>query len=310
MQWVAVPRAARGHENLGSLSVAVSAGGRVFYIADEGPIASVTLPSKWRLTARDAFSGVLLWKKPIPKWEYHLRPFRSGPPALHRRLVAIGDVVYVTLGYGTPLTALDAATGEILRTYADTTGTEEIVYSDGVLYLVVGDTQDQEAVDAAVRRGEALPAVKRRVMAVNADSGSVLWQTPDAELPEIFTLTLAACDDRIFYQDTESVIALDATNGEQQWRTARPASLQRRAWASPTLVVQDDIVICADQGPGDRNRNSESGQRVAWDVTMAGGGKDGQMAAFSAKTGEQLWSGSCRQTYNAPPDVFVADDLL
>ncbi len=310
MQWVAGPRSARGHENLGSLSVAVSAGGRMFYIADEGPIASVALPSKWRLTARDAFSGVLLWKKSIPKWEYRLRPFRSGPPGLHRRLVAIGDVVYATLGYGTPLTALDAATGKVLRTYEETKGTEEIVYDNGVLYLVVGDTQDQEAVDAAVRRGEALPAVKRRVMAVNADSGSILWQTPDSQLPEIFALTLAVSDDRVFYQDTEHVIALDAANGELQWRTARPASLQRRAWASPTLVVQDDIVICADQGPADRNRDSESGQAIAWDVTMAGGGKDGQVAAFSAKTGETLWSGSCRQTYNAPPDVFVTDDLL
>jgi len=232
----------------------------MFYIADEGPIASVALPSKWRLTARDAFSGVLLWKKSIPKWEYRLRPFRSGPPGLHRRLVAIGDVVYATLGYGTPLTALDAATGKVLRTYEETKGTEEIVYDNGVLYLVVGDTQDQEAVDAAVRRGEALPAVKRRVMAVNADSGSILWQTPDSQLPEIFALTLAVSDDRVFYQDTEHVIALDAANGELQWRTARPASLQRRAWASPTLVVQDDIVICADQGPADRTRDSEVGK--------------------------------------------------
>jgi len=310
MQWVAGPRSARGHEALGSLSIAVSAGGRVFYIADEGPIASVALPSKWRLIARDAFNGVLLWKKPIPRWEYRLRPFRSGPPGLHRRLVAIGDVVYVTLGYGAALTALDAATGETAQMYAGTQGTEEIVYHDGVLYLVVGDPRDQAAVDAAVRRGEALPAVKRRIMAVNADNGSILWQTADADLPELFALTLAVSDGRVFLQDTEEVVALDAASGKELWRAKWPTDLQRRAWASPTLVVHGDVVITADQAPPTEAGPSKRKQSVAWDVTMAGGGKGGQMVAFSAETGEQLWTSPCRQTYNAPPDVLVTDGLL
>ena len=62
--------------------------------------------------ARNAFSGVVLWKRDIEKWEDHLRPFRTGPTELQRRLVAVGDCVYVTLGYGAPVTALDAATGD------------------------------------------------------------------------------------------------------------------------------------------------------------------------------------------------------
>ena len=47
--------------------------------------------------------------------------------------VAVGDTVYVTLGYGEPVTALDAATGEVIRRYRGTEGTREI--------LVDGDTQ-------------------------------------------------------------------------------------------------------------------------------------------------------------------------
>jgi outer membrane protein assembly factor BamB len=311
MQWDAGPKFARGHENLGSVSAAVSAAGRVFYIADEGPIASALLPPNWQLIARDAFNGVLLWKRAIKKWEWHLRPFRSGPPQLPRRLVSVGDVVYVTLGYGEPVSALNAATGELLRNYEGTEGTEEIVYSQGVLYLVVGDTRDQQELDAAVRRGEALPAVKRRIAAIKADSGSVLWETPRRSGPEIFALTLAVSGSRAFYQDTEGIVALDAINGDKLWNSSRPARLARRAWASPTLVAFGDVVISADQQPpADTDDTTDRGQHVQWEVTLAGGGQAGEMVAYCAKTGELLWRAPCQQTYNAPPDILISDGLL
>jgi hypothetical protein len=79
VQWVAGPRWARSHDQFASVSVAVSSGGRLFSIVDEGPTASVVMPSKWFLIARDAFSGVELWRRPISPWETQLRNFRSGP---------------------------------------------------------------------------------------------------------------------------------------------------------------------------------------------------------------------------------------
>ncbi|MFP6656998.1 MAG: class I SAM-dependent methyltransferase, partial [Pirellulales bacterium] len=107
LQWVGGPKWARGHEVLATISMVVTAGGRIFYIADEGPTASVDLPSQWVLVARDAFNGVLLWKRPIPKWESRYRPFRSGPTHLPRRLVAVGDDIFVTLGLEEPVVRLD-----------------------------------------------------------------------------------------------------------------------------------------------------------------------------------------------------------
>ena len=71
----------------------VTAAGRIFSIMDEGPTASIYLPPKWFLTARDAFSGVLLWKVPIDQWHASLFPLKSGPLQLPRRLVAVGDRV-------------------------------------------------------------------------------------------------------------------------------------------------------------------------------------------------------------------------
>jgi len=121
MQWVGGPMWARHHNHLASTSAMVSSGGRLFIIQDEGPAASIRQPTRWRLVARDAFNGVVLWKRDIGPWEGHMRPFRSGPTELARRLVAVGGRVYVTLGYGKCAAALDGATGKVVRTYDQTT---------------------------------------------------------------------------------------------------------------------------------------------------------------------------------------------
>src|SRR6185437_717324 len=65
LQWVGSPRWSRHHDRISSLSAMVSAGGRMFYIMDEGSRISILLPSKWVLTARDAFNGTILWRKDI-----------------------------------------------------------------------------------------------------------------------------------------------------------------------------------------------------------------------------------------------------
>ncbi len=133
LQWVGSPTWTRHHDHMSSFNAMVSAGGRVFYILDEGLRAEVQLPSKWVLVARDAFNGTILWKRPLDDWQTQLWPAKSGPAQLPRRLVAAGDTVFVTLGLGSPVTALDAATGGTIRTYVQTTATEEILYSDGRL---------------------------------------------------------------------------------------------------------------------------------------------------------------------------------
>jgi hypothetical protein len=139
MQWVGSPRYARHHDRMSSVSAAVSAGGRVFTIFDEALPVSILSPSKWSLIARDAFSGVVLWKRRIDQWFTHLWPLKSGPAQLPRRLVADGDRVYAALGLEAPLVALDAATGDTVRTYDGTAATEEAILSDGVLFVLVND---------------------------------------------------------------------------------------------------------------------------------------------------------------------------
>jgi len=310
IQWIGGPKWARSHDHLASVSAAVSAGGRIFCIVDEGPTAAVALPPKWVLVARDAFNGVVLWKKPIGLWEGHLRGFRSGPPELPRRLVAVDDRVYVTLGYGKPLSCLDAATGKLIKTYQGTDGTLEIVHHDGVLFLVTGD---MDLAEVARRRGAAPPPRRRRLLVLNANTGARLWEKSDADTDELMPLTLAAAQHRVFFQNPDAILCLDARTGREHWRTARPIRKNRWAWSTPTLVVQGDVVLSADRAARDQSQETVRPKQLEWDPSSGsdtGQPSRGELIALSAETGRELWRCPCRETFNSPPDVLVAGGLV
>ncbi len=322
IQWVSEPKWARSHDHLASISGVVSSGGRIFYIADEGPTASVALPAKWFLVARDAFNGVLLWKRPVESWEGHLRGFRSGPAELPRRLIAINDRMYVTLGYGEPVSVLDAATGNTIRTYDQTEGTLEILYHDGVLFLVVGDPVKQKIPDSIVRGKElgqwswwpiyAGIVQSKHILAIRSKTGEVLWEKSGSDTVELMPLTLAVADGRVFFHNARDIICLEAKSGDELWRAARPISLNRLGWSTPTLVVQDDVVLSADRAVSAQDQNEPASPgKVQWIINSKGGDAPvGELIAFSAKTGERLWSCPCRESYNSPVDVLVAGGLV
>ena len=201
LQWVAGPEWARSHDHLASVSVLVSSGGRIFYIVDEGPIAAVVLKPRWYLVARDSFSGVVLWKRAVLKWQWHLRGFRSGPSDLSRRMVAVGERVYVTLDLEGPLIALDAATGHTIRTYEQTQGALEVVYYQGTLFVVIGKApklqsmagdREQQPGFAQVRP-QRPPYIERqptkKIIAIHAQSGRVLWTKSNADTEELMPTT-------------------------------------------------------------------------------------------------------------------------
>ncbi|MHC4539530.1 MAG: outer membrane protein assembly factor BamB family protein [Planctomycetota bacterium] len=320
-QWISKPRFSRSHDHLASTSAVVSSGGRLFCIVDEGAIAFAAAGPKWRLVARDAFNGVRLWDREISRWEYHLRDFRSGPADIARRLVAARNRVYVTLGYGLPVVALDAATGETVRTYVGTEGTQEILYDDGTLLLVLGapkkDWQAQKARQIVSQSGYSPPfetytppAHEMRLMAVDANTGELRWKNSQPYTRELMPSTLAASAGRVYFQNADAVICLDATTGQPQWKAPRRVHRTRLAWSTPTLVVHDDVVFSADR------RAAETQGDILW--IPSGGyhdyirGEDvkGELIAFSAETGERLWSCPAYEGFNAPVDVMIADGLL
>ncbi len=314
LQWVGSPNWARHHDRMASLSACVSAKGRIFYIFDEGPTAAILLPPRWTLVARDAFNGTVLWKRQLPTWHPHLWPMKSGFAQLPRRLIAVGDRVYVTLGLEVPLSCLDAATGKTLRVYDGTKTTEEVIFSENVLFAVVNEGEiihknfapahKQNMWDAMRRAANGWPwgGTRRWIVATQAETGKVLWKTEQRVVP----LSLAANEEFVFFHDGEAVVGLNRHTGGPAWRSGPLAigfpkqhfsggAKGEEAWApsslpsafvpasfAPTLVVRDGVVLFA-------------------------GGND-TMTALSAANGKALWSVEHPPSgHFSPQDLFVID---
>ncbi|MCL5279587.1 MAG: PQQ-binding-like beta-propeller repeat protein, partial [Planctomycetes bacterium] len=315
IQWVAEPRWGRSHEELASMSAAVTAQGRIFYIVDEAPLASIRFQSDWKLIARDAFNGTLLWKRPISAWVDHLRHFRAGPVHLPRRLVAVGDRVYVTPSLVGSVLALDAATGRTVREYQGTERTEEILVDKGVLYLVVGTSEVERTGGGLFARGEPAPTDFRYITAVEAATGKPLWRKDFAKDEYLLPLTLAVKGSRVYYQGSFGLVCLGASSGQEIWRTARPTPAQRMSFSAPTLVATDEVILLADRDVGDTAENRTSTGTVVWRVNgwnepgFPRAGKS-TLRAYAAKDGKELWSAGCREGYNSPTDLFVIDGVV
>jgi len=274
LQWVGSPRWARHHDHMASMTALVSSAGRIFYVIDEGATWSMVLPPKWSLVARDAFNGVILWKRSIDKWFSHLHRHKSGPASLPRRLVAVDDRVYAPLGIDAPLSALDAVTGKTVVTYPGTEGTEEIVASEGQLFLVVGNGK---------RKG---------IVALQADSGELLWERP----AHVASLTLAVDGRRTIFFDWAKVVCLDRKTGDEMWVSAplvRKANRKGKKgvklpdWTARTAPR---LVLCGG-------------------AVVLGHGKT--ITALSTESGKSLWDAEYPPSgYASPGDLMFIDGLV
>jgi len=318
IQWVSNPRWARSHEEAASVSAVVSAKGRVFAIIDEAPNVSIRFMADWKLVARDAFNGTLLWKKAIPTWSDHLRHFRAGPTHLPRRLVAVGNKVYVTLGLDAPVSILDAATGETLKVLKGTERTEEIAVDGAVVYLAVGTSEVHRLGGGLHGRGEPKATDFRYIMAVDSDSGRHLWKKDFTGADFLLPMTMTVRGGSVFYQDINGVGRLDAGTGDEIWEKKRRTVARRMSFASPTVVATDDVLLVADRIPKVDSQDPQqmaATDKIEWGVH--GWNEKGfarrcpnLLVAYSVRDGEVLWSKPCSEDYNSAVDIFVVGDKV
>jgi len=309
MQWLASPEWARNHHRLCSISSVVTARGRLFYIVDEATSANMGVPGKWAIVARDAFSGVTLWKKPMQSWAWHQLRFRSGPPQVTRLLVASGDRLYVPLELNGPISAVDAVTGKTLTTFDDTESAEEIVLAGGVLLVLKGAPVAEHAfAHVAFQDRYKLPNEKSLV-ALDSQSGETLWKWSDPEvrpMPE----TLAADGKRAYLQVDQGVACFDLKSGEALWTYGeRAREAEKKTPAKKTA---------AKKTPGKKpSRRRAAGKRmsfgtsvlvVAADVVLAK--LSGNLTALAAEDGKKLWECPAGSGFHAPLDIFVIDGLV
>jgi len=287
IQWMAGPMHTRDHDALASFTTMTTSGGRVFYILDEGHTSLVHRPPKWKLIARDAFNGILLWKRDIPTWVTHLFYFRSGPAQMPRRLVSVGDRVYVTLGLDAPVSMLDAATGQTLLVYEGSEKTEELILHDGVLLTAIGDPNimNDEAPkvfgywELSVNRQ---PTVEKSIVAYRAGTGEVLWKKTGKNLAHLAPLSLAAHQHKAFFLDNENLHCVDLRTGKDLWKASFPTEgLFLRNYA-PTVVAYDGVVMC-----------------LTWN----------RFCAFSIQDGKRLWENKGAMGFASPADLFAIDGL-
>jgi outer membrane protein assembly factor BamB len=305
-QWIGGPRWSRHHDTKSSLSAMVSANGRIFYIMDEGPRNSVILPADNYLVARDAYNGTILWKRPIPEGAVgHLFPLKSGPAYLPRRLIATENKVYATLGNYAALSELDAATGEVIRTFPDTTDTSEIVLSGDTLFLLIGRPEKQEELFTAKKANVwANMDVGRfewgwnkepaKIVSINLPDGKVNWSKKYTVAP----LSLIADSGSVYFHDGDNLVCLERKNGSEKWETEAERRITGR------LVVQ---------GSTDLNMY-ETGYAtrllVHEDVLVFSNGLQ-EVVAFSAVDGKKLWSQQQPASgHYSPEDIFVIDGLV
>ncbi len=288
MQWYAGPRHSRHHDALASMSAMTSSNGRLFYIYDEGPVSVMHRPPKWKLIARDAFNGKLLWKRDIPDWMTHLYNFRAGPKQLPRRLVSLGDYVYVTLGFEAPVVKLDAATGKTLHTYKGSQETEEIIHHDGMLLTVTGDPgiliEKSDGCHGYWEMAEyEEPTADKSIVAYDAESGEERWRIEGQNLRYLVPLSLCALGDNVFYLDNENLHCLNSKTGRQRWTAPYPTEgLFIRSYA-PTVLAHKDVIMC-----------------LKWN----------RLCAFSIEDGRKLWEHKGSMGFGSPGDLFAIGDKV
>ena len=312
LQWAAKPLWSRHHNTVQSVSAMVSAAGRLLAIVDEAPPGRTgKSPDQWALVARDAFNGLLLWRKPIAEWGWKAwsADYRSRfnqPTQVTRRLVAAGDRVYATLGFNAPLTALDARTGRVVRTYSNTAYTSEIYHHDGLLILSVNNGPQAPG----DRKSEGPEPVTKRLQVMRADTGKLVWKKGDYvglrskthSVARISHLTPAISDGRVVFINRDSLVCLSLKDGKELWRVKRPAFEEHkmryeiRISDMCTLVAHGGKVYLAQIQPD---------RRIDWRSTKA------TMHVFDGATGKHLWQRDIAEWgWAHPTDIFCHSGLV
>jgi len=300
LRWHAGPWWSRSHEFTSSVATMVTGGGRIFYVFDQGlsGITNKQIPERWTLIARDAHNGVLLWEKPLGDWgsqAWRSTSLRGIPRGVMRRIVVDGDKLYITLGYYSPISVLDAASGKLLKTFKNIDRTDEIVmHGDKIIARIRGVGNNS-------------------LMLIDKSTGKTLWRDNE---PYVTQLSLCMNDNGVFFYSGDTVICRSLSGGKQMWKTdlAAPAREKTKSPAKGkkkkkprgsrdrSLVLAGDKIIT--HGPGNKlyALDAKSG-KVLWKVS--GGGRD--LFVANGKAWQGYLSGIDLETGRTVANVNSAD---
>jgi len=308
IQWQDAPRWSRSHMGIATIASVVSANGRLFSIEDRSPPDNPFLPGEFTYVARDAFNGRTLWTRKIERWESITVYIKSLPVQQQRRMVATDDILYCTPVLEGPLAALDAATGETIKTYEGISPVQEVAYDRGILFVNVGErfnsaayhltakkssgprgTEGEPFHGGGFRKGYA-PEIKDKtvsssvIIALDPKSGKQLWKTEN--LAQYTAASFAVKGQNAIYQTQEGMFCIDPRTGSERWAVKKTIGNPTGHDSRTPGTVPNTVIITDDK---------------AFAVESKG------LVAYSLKDGKVLWNGSSALNYQASPDVYYLD---
>ncbi|MHC4072679.1 MAG: outer membrane protein assembly factor BamB family protein, partial [Planctomycetota bacterium] len=302
LQWVDEPGWSRSHMGIPTVVSMVSSAGRLFTIEDRATPENPFLPGRWSLIARDAFNGIVLWRHNFPDFEPATRYIKDMAVQLQRRLAAIGDTVYCTPGLNAPVTAFEAATGNIVKVYKGTELTQEFAYDHDVLYLVIGDRMNAARYNivkdipskgtnlggsdlkepfggSGFRRGYAPESPDKAdpvcaIVAVLADSGKEIWRIED--IHSYTGCSLAIKGQYAVYQTAGGLFCVNPETGKKLWSIDK--EIQGGDGTEANTVVLSDSTVYAQEGKS--------------------------FYAYSLKDGSEKWTAPIANNYEKTADLY------
>jgi outer membrane protein assembly factor BamB len=324
VQWVDKPTWCRSHMGIPTVANLVSGNGRLFAIEDTAPPDNPFLPAAFRIVARDAFNGKELWSRKLIPWEAVTMYIKCQPVQQQRRMAVVGDTLYCTLQLEGPTSAVDAATGEILKVYENTSPTQEVAYDQGILFLNVGDRFNSSAYNIVKLKGKPFvegvdpngpfhgagfkegyaPEIKDKanpisaILAIDPSTNKELWAIRD--ISNYTAASLSVKGDYAVYQAANGLFCVHSRTGKRIWAKEKPIvnavghdSLTPGTTPN-TVVITDDKVFAVE---------SSRTKKILANAKST-------LFAHSLKDGKLLWQAPVQGNYQGSGDVCYIKGTL
>jgi len=324
IQWISNPVWCRSHMGIPTMASVVSGNGRLFTVEDGAPPDNPFLPAAFQIVARDAFNGKELWTRKITRWESVTMYIKCQPMQQQRRMAVVGNTLYCTLELEGPVSALDAATGEVLKVYQNTTPTQEVAYDQGILFLNVGDRFNSSAYNIVKLKGQPFvegadptqpfygggfkegndPEIKDKenpvsaILAIDAKTGQPIWAIRDISNYTAGSLSIKG--NYTVYQAANGLFCINAKTGDRIWaKEKKIVNALGQDSLTPgttpnTVVITDDKVFAVESIP----------------TTKIASNAKGTIHVYSLKDGRELWQAPVVGNYESSADVFYVNGTL
>ena len=301
VQWVSGPRYTRHHDSQPTMMGLVSAGGRLFYIVDEGEITLLDYKPQWALVARDAFNGLVLWKKEMKTWLPEDRLIRDMSFLFQHRIVATPEKLFVTLSLAGRVSEIDTATGKVLREYEGTDNTARVFVSGSTLLAVTSDYgSEEEARNVFSTRRERSIDYDKTLIAFDIRTGKRLWSKGGDVFKRLILSGVAVADSRLYCLFDKDVKSYELQTGKPVWSVNHTLEMNPDVYVKrvvPLIIPSpDNNVLVFFDGKRIRAFSLDSGEE-AWSVDGKQKRQGGEYYYASSGTnmfivGDRIWFGS------------------